>query len=62
MSESIKEDWFVINSESKTMSFNFANVFAESEVLTNFANIYGSNLSTSFVGDENIGYSLIGLA
>lgn len=62
MSESIKEDWFVINSESKTMSFNFANVFAESEILTNFANIYGSNLSTSFVGDENIGYSLIGLA
>lgn len=61
MDTAIEDEWIMIDSENKTMNFDFGHVFDGNEQLKTFIESSSATANTSFVYNEGNGYTLINL-
>ena len=61
MDTALEDEWIEIDSENKTMNFDFGHVFDGNPQLKTFIESNDANVNTSFVYNEGNGYTLIDL-
>ena len=61
MDTSLNDEWIEIDSENKTMNFDFGHVFDGNPELKTFIENNDANVKTSFVYNEGNGYTHIDL-